>query len=31
MAFQYLGLVRMLERDFLQGHVVIGLGVMALN
>ena len=31
-AFQYLkGLTRKLERDFLQGHVVIGQGGMALN
>jgi len=31
-AFQYLqGPTRKLERDFLQGHVVIGLGVMDLN
>jgi len=31
-AFQYLkGPTRELERDFLQGHVVIGQGVMALN
>ena len=36
-AFQYLKvlqvswLTRKLERDFLQGHVVIGQGVMALN
>jgi len=31
-AFQYLkGPTRKLERDFLQGHVVIGQGVMALN
>jgi len=31
-AFQYLkGPMRELERDFLQGHVVIGQGVMALN
>jgi len=25
------GTVRRLERDFLQGHVVVGKGVMALN
>ena len=32
MAFQYLkGPTRKLERDFLQGHVVIGQGVMAVN
>jgi len=31
-AFQYLkGPARQLERDFLQGHVVIGQGAMALN
>ena len=31
-AFQYLKVItRKLERDFLQGHVVIGQGVMALN
>jgi len=31
-AFQYLkGPTRELERGFLQGHVVIGQGVMALN
>jgi len=31
-AFQYLKrLTRKLERDFLQGHVVTGQGVMALN
>jgi len=31
-AFQYLkGPTRKLERDFLQGHVVMGQGVMALN
>ena len=31
-AFQYLrGPTGKLERDFLQGHVVIGQGVMALN
>jgi len=31
-AFQYLkGSIEKLERDFLQGHVVIELGVMALN
>jgi len=31
-AFQYLkGPTRMLERDFLKGHVVIGKGAMALN
>ena len=31
-AFQYLkGPTRKLEKDFLQGHVVIGQGVMALN
>jgi len=31
-AFQYLkGPARELEREFLQGHVVIGQGVMALN
>jgi len=31
-AFQYLkGPARKLERDFLQGHVVIGQGVMALD
>jgi len=31
-AFQYLkGPARKLEKDFLQGHVVIGQGVMALN
>jgi len=31
-ALQYLkGPARKLERDFLQGHVVIGQGVMALN
>jgi len=31
-AFQYLkGPTRKLERDFLQGHVVIGQGVMASN
>ena len=31
-AFQYLkGPTRELERDFLQGHVVIGQGIMALN
>jgi len=31
-AFQYLkGPTRELERDFLQGHVVIGQGGMALN
>jgi len=31
-AFQYLkGPTRKLERDFLQGHGVVGQGVMALN
>jgi len=31
-AFQYLkGPTRKLERDFLQGHVVLGQGVMILN
>jgi len=31
-AFQYLkGPTRRLERDILQGHVMIGQGVMALN
>jgi len=31
-AFQYLkGLTRKLERDFLQGFVVIGQGIMVLN
>jgi len=31
-AFQYLkGPMRKLERDFLQGHVMIGQGVMASN
>jgi len=31
-AFQYLnGATRKLERDFFQGHVVMGQGVMALN